>query len=84
LLHISVQQGYSQSELKTKLSTYVLNTQTRAVNIERKQESPGCPKCGSEMVLRTAKRGDNQGRQFWGCSKYPQCRGILEVEKVKE
>lgn len=36
---------------------------------------PECPKCGGAMVLRTAKRGANAGSQFWGCSRYPWCRG---------
>lgn len=38
-----------------------------------------CPKCGSNMVLRTAKRGTNAGRQFWGCSAYPKCRVVQNV-----
>jgi restriction system protein len=33
-----------------------------------------CPKCGAEMVLRTAQRGVCAGRQFWGCSEFPRCR----------
>jgi restriction system protein len=33
-----------------------------------------CPKCGAAMVLRTAKQGPSAGRQFWGCSRFPQCR----------
>lgn len=33
-----------------------------------------CPRCGSAMVLRTAKQGANTGRQFWGCSAFPRCR----------
>lgn len=44
--------------------------------------TPACPKCASEMILRTAKSGANQGEQFWGCSKYPSCRGILKYEKA--
>lgn len=40
-------------------------------------ESPRCPKCGSEMILRTAKSGSNAGNKFWGCSKYPNCRGMV-------
>jgi restriction system protein len=35
-----------------------------------------CPMCGSGMVKRTAKKGANAGGQFWGCSRYPTCRGI--------
>ena len=33
-----------------------------------------CPKCGSELVLRTAKKGANAGNQFYGCSAFPKCR----------
>lgn len=41
--------------------------------------SPLCPKCGSTMVLRTATRGDLAGQSFWGCSRYPACRGLANV-----
>lgn len=41
---------------------------------------PACPKCGSPMVLRTARKGPNAGGQFWGCPKYPACKGIVSVE----
>ena len=33
-----------------------------------------CPKCGAELVRRTAKRGSNAGSGFWGCSGFPKCR----------
>ena len=26
-----------------------------------------CPKCGAELILRTARRGMNAGNQFYGC-----------------
>jgi restriction system protein len=38
-----------------------------------------CPKCGSNMVLRTAKRGPNAGKQFWGCSAYPKCKMVQNI-----
>ncbi len=41
--------------------------------------STACPTCGKPMVLRTAKKGDRVGSQFWGCSQYPACRGIRNV-----
>lgn len=41
---------------------------------------PRCPKCGDEMVLRTAKSGANSGGQFWGCTNYPKCRGIVPYQ----
>jgi HJR/Mrr/RecB family endonuclease len=33
-----------------------------------------CPKCEYQMKLRTTNSGQNAGRQFWGCSRYPACR----------
>lgn len=43
-----------------------------------RQESPVCPSCGKRMVLRTARRGNNRGSRFWGCSRYPACRGTRQ------
>ena len=40
---------------------------------------PECPICHSPMVLRRAKRGANAGNEFWGCSKFPSCRGIRNL-----
>ncbi len=41
--------------------------------------SPTCPVCQSAMVRRTAKRGANSGNAFWGCSRYPGCKGIRAI-----
>lgn len=38
-----------------------------------------CPQCAKPMVLRTAKTGKNAGQQFWGCSAYPQCKGVVKT-----
>lgn len=40
---------------------------------------PDCPQCDKPMVLRTAKTGKNAGRQFWGCSAYPDCKGVVNL-----
>ncbi len=42
-------------------------------------DSPNCPKCGAAMVGRTATRGENVGKSFWGCTTYPKCRGTREI-----
>lgn len=39
-----------------------------------------CPKCGGKLILRTAKRGDYAGSQFYGCENYPKCRFIKNME----
>lgn len=38
-----------------------------------------CPLCGSDMVQRTAKRGKHAGNTFWGCERYPSCKGIRSL-----
>ncbi|MFT5725900.1 MAG: ribosomal protein L37AE/L43A [Desulforhopalus sp.] len=38
---------------------------------------PICPKCGSKMVKRVAKKGKKAGEEFWGCSDFPRCRSVL-------
>ena len=44
-----------------------------------RDERKYCPKCESEMVLRTAKKGFKAGSTFWGCSTYPKCQGIIRI-----
>ena len=46
--------------------------------------SPTCPKCGEPMRLRNARKGPRAGGQFWGCTNYPECDGLREVEKVAD
>lgn len=33
-----------------------------------------CPKCGANLILRTAAKGAHTGEQFYGCSRFPKCR----------
>jgi four helix bundle suffix protein len=40
---------------------------------------PACPACGALMALRTAKSGKTPGSQFWGCTKYPDCKGTAKI-----
>lgn len=40
-----------------------------------------CEKCGSDMILREAKNGNNKGNKFYGCVSYPECKNIVNVEK---
>ncbi|MFT6338942.1 MAG: ssDNA-binding Zn-finger/Zn-ribbon topoisomerase 1 [Alcanivorax sp.] len=40
--------------------------------------APACHQCGEVMVLRKARSGKNAGQQFWGCSAFPKCRGVVK------
>ena len=44
-----------------------------------RSSSPMCPRCGSVMVNRLARRGRNAGNSFWGCSRYPSCKGTRNI-----
>ena len=44
------------------------------------QTLPTCPLCGKPMALRTARKGQNTGSQFWGCSGYPECKGTKKLD----
>ena len=42
-------------------------------------KTPSCPKCEGEMVKRLTKKGDKAGTEFWGCQKFPKCRGVVSI-----
>ncbi len=39
-------------------------------------ESQGCPKCGADMIIRRSRFG----KLFYGCSQYPKCNGLRNVD----
>lgn len=70
--------GYSEQLATARLA----ERQRRKDQPERSDPSdkiPPCPQCGKPMVLRTAKTGKNSGQQFWGCSAYPDCKGVVRI-----
>jgi len=50
------------------------------VRASKNEETLVCPKCGGELVLRTARRGENAGSQFYGCSNYPNCKYTRNIQ----
>lgn len=45
----------------------------------KEEDNLVCPRCGGQLVLRTAKKGENAGNQFYGCSNFPKCRYIQNI-----
>jgi hypothetical protein len=83
LVRVPVRHSYSVTELNSFLKQCVGKKEVSASTppvVQSVNATPRCQKCGSEMVLRTAKSGPNQGEKFWGCSDFPKCRGILKFE----
>jgi ssDNA-binding Zn-finger/Zn-ribbon topoisomerase 1 len=53
---------------------------TEKKDVEKDDDPICCPKCGSPMVKRKAKRGANAGKEFWGCSAFPRCKKIVPMD----
>ena len=61
---------------------YNTQKEKRKIESEAKEETEikVCPRCGGKLILRTAKKGDNAGKQFYGCSGFPKCKFTESVE----
>lgn len=66
--------GYSEQLAAARLAERNRKRQGDAADV-----IPACPECGKPMVLRTAQKGKSVGKQFWGCSGYPDCKGLVNV-----
>ena len=51
------------------------STMQRGSTPGRPTSTISCPICRASMVKRKAKKGPYAGKSFWGCSRYPQCKG---------
>ena len=62
-------------------NTIALNPAVEALDqaVVTSEEKLICPKCGKELVLRTAKKGSNSGNNFYGCSGFPKCRYVRNI-----
>jgi len=78
---------FTEDEVQRIVATIkaVMLPQTDATHMQhvahlkkRFESTTTCGRCGSPLVLRTARTGRNAGRQFLGCSRYPSCRHVRE------
>jgi four helix bundle suffix protein len=60
---------------RERMST--VRSEARTEQTGEAEEGPECPKCGAATRMRKTKK-DN--RPFWGCTEFPACRGIVNIE----
>ena len=73
--HIRSIQNRFQQEPQTAVTGEQKEKAKESDPAEKREDQPlFCPRCGKELVLRTAKKGSRAGEQFYGCSGYPNCR----------
>ncbi len=73
------QGGYSEQLAAARLKSRVARVKDQSDRSHQSDDIPVCPKCGGPMVLRTSKRGERAGGQFWGCAAFPECDGIVSL-----
>lgn len=44
------------------------------------KEGDVCPRCGGKLVKRVATKGGRRGKSFLGCSNYPHCHYMADLE----
>ncbi|MFH4432835.1 nuclease-related domain-containing protein [Vibrio diabolicus] len=71
-------ESINQIKLKRGVITDLKHRKHVKEVVASKVSSNQCPRCGSEMMLRETKRGENIGKQFWGCSTFPKCRAVKQ------
>ena len=68
MIEVLMQSDFKEEKLENK-------------NASQEQEMPEleplCPICSQKMIKRTARKGKNAGNTFWGCSQFPNCRGVV-------
>jgi len=83
MLHLNFKEFISPQQLS--LDIIPIKTRLKTVKewlCEMAHSKPDCPQCGSPMVIRTAKTGQNAGNKFYGCSRFPDCKGSMRYDPV--
>lgn len=72
----NIEKKYKKDDISV---SFAKEEKTVETQIEETNDELLCPKCGSKLILRTAKKGDNAGNKFYGCSSFPKCRYIKNL-----
>ena len=40
---------------------------------------PNCPNCGKQKILRKSAKSKTVGKEFWGYTGYPECKGVANI-----
>ena len=76
--------GFVQEDSVRAIGQVLFNERVRAARPEKPKEQapapskpttpPICPQCNSAMKIRNSAKG-----QFWGCTRDPDCKGIVNI-----
>jgi len=67
-----------QQQARTLAQEGGFRERVKALQLQRTEpNNPPCPECGHPTQQRTAQTGKYAGKPFYGCTRYPKCRGIV-------
>lgn len=79
--HVANIKNRFQKPTNVPISTVVSEEKAVAQCPSPQVDTLFCPRCGAKLVLREATKGANAGNKFYGCSRFPKCRYIRNLEK---
>lgn len=91
LLHVRAQRTYLIEQVAASIAPYLggvaqaLPPSDTTRNIVQEpvvqaDAAPMCRNCGIPLVIRTVTKGVNQGKRFYGCRNYPNCREMRPLD----
>ena len=86
LIQVPAKSGYVIDEVKGLIAAHInikefLIQEEESISQKSAASEKVCPECSSPMVIRTAKKGANAGKQFWACSAFPKCKHIEPIQE---
>jgi len=82
---------YERLEVLTNVDRAIKEAHVEKINVKYKMAEKKpirevhnsaliCPRCSEKLMLRVARTGSNAGNSFYGCSNYPRCRYIQNID----
>lgn len=82
LSDVEIDEIYEKLFPLTRINEQVKDSHEKFIDKAKNEGKYGnvCPLCGNGLVVRVAKKGDNIGKNFYGCSNYPKCKYTRNIK----
>lgn len=63
------------------MNKYKTQREAELFNRIQVQSEKTCPQCNAKLMIKVATKGDRLGKKFYGCSRYPECTFVENIDK---
>lgn len=74
IIHIQTIQQKIQNNSSQNIAQTAVEQEEAPTAATHEEEEKQCPRCGGQLVIRTASNPKYQGKNFLGCSNFPKCK----------